>query len=58
MQASVRQKVVDEIQTELDKLLGPFEGLLGIGNDFYEALTELFDTIKEVKEAFRTLKEG
>ena len=54
----MRQKIVDEIKGELDKLLEPFEGLISIGNDFYEAFTEVFDTIKQIKEAFRTLKEG
>ena len=34
----MRQKIVDEIKTELEKVLGPFEGILGIGNDFYNPL--------------------
>ena len=33
----MRQKIVDEIKRELEKVLGPFEGILGIGSDFYNS---------------------
>ena len=32
----MRQKIVDEIKTELEKVLGPFKGILGIVPRLFE----------------------
>jgi hypothetical protein len=57
-QQSVKQEIVDLLNTTKKELMDPFEGLMGMADTFINRYGKVFGIIKSVKDAYTILKEG
>ena len=54
----MKQELLDNITQIKDELLEPFSDLEDIAKDFMEQYGQVFSLVKNIKEAYTTLKEG
>ncbi len=54
----LRRKVKQEIEDVIELLLGPIDPIKNLLKPFFDIYNLVFDTIKAVKEAYQTLRDG